>query len=188
MNRSNISRYSLLLLYKFYFQYGSSIPRFFLSSGINVLSISSGELQRIPLFVHNSHVTLLPNWFLKQTGRNGLSRKSTETLQSSPSRKPRVWRGRWPGSWRCHPEAPPPAQPSPVQSSPQPVISSTLTTIMILGEIIRPKDHQRGTRTRPLVVHLNNVTFFCVVKHKSKPGLSTKHRNSELARVCTSGV
>lgn len=113
MNRSNISRCSLLLLYKFYFQCGSSIPRFLLSSWIN-MSISSGELQWIPLFVHNSHVTLLPNWFLKQTGRNGLSWKSTETLQSSPGKqKTRVWRGRWPGSWRCHPEA----APSPAQST-----------------------------------------------------------------------
>lgn len=154
MNRSNISRYSLLLLCKFYFQCGSSIPRFFLSSGINVLSISSGELQWIPLFVHNSHVTLLPNWFLKQTGRNGLSWKSTETLQSSPSRKHECDEGD-----DLDPEGVTPKQ-HPHPPSPQPVISSTLATITILGEIIRPKDHQRGTRTRPLVVHLNNVTFF----------------------------
>lgn len=96
-----------------------------------------------------------------------------------------VWRGRWPGSWRCHPGAPPPAQSK----------STTCHQFNSHDHHDTWRDHPskrspaRNTDTTSCR-SLERCNIFSASSsiNQSQGLVRNRHRNSKLARVCTSGV
>lgn len=163
MNRSNISRYSLLLLYKFYVSvWFIQFKVFPLSSGLNMSSISSSELQWIPLFVQNSPVTLLPNWFWNSKEESPVVEIYWNSKKFS-EQKARVRVMTWVLKVSPWSTTRPVHNPSSIQLSRPDTWWD------------HPSKRSPARDTDTTSCHsLNNVTFFCVVNHKLKSGLNTK--------------
>lgn len=139
-----------------------TVKVFSLSSGLNMSSISSSELQWIPLFVHNSPVTLLPNWFWNSKEESPVVEIYWNSKKFS-EQKARVRAMTWVLKVSPWSTTRPVHNPSSIQLSRPDTWWD------------HPSKRSPARDTDTTSCHsLNNVTFFCVVNHQLKSGLNTK--------------
>lgn len=147
------------------------------SAGINV-SISSSQVLRIPLFVHDSHVALLPNWFCNRKLESPL----VEIYWMAKKKVPRAENTREgddldPAGVTLKHRPP----------GPQPAIDSTLTSwYLVRASVLKGSPSQE--QIRPLVIHwaMWHSSRSSTI-NQNKGLMQNKHRSSKLARVGTSG-